>query len=352
MERFEAALFLALIAGGTLASLGARVERPEAKGLLDGRWAKAYETAFNRALPWRDLGIATWAAIDYFGFGAARSGALVGEDGWLFTAEEFQSSPDGEGAEMERKLQAVDRVKALVESRGGRLLVALVPAKARVREDRLGRYRLPASARRRYALFRRRLLDRGVLAPDLCAALAAAPPSESFLRTDTHWSPAGARRAARAVAEALRESGLADGLPRAAFKTVSRQPLLRRGDLLRYLPLGPLSVFGPDADRVDGARTVAVASSRGAAALLGDAAAPAVALVGTSYSADSTWDFSGALADALGADVLNASLEGQGPIAPMASYLRGDDFARSAPRIVVWEMPERYVPVHDDVALP
>ena len=42
-----------------------------------------------------------------------------------------------------------------------------------------------------------------------------------------------------------------------------------------------------------------------------------VTLVGTSYSADERWNFTGALQTALGADVLNLATEGRGPLPPM-----------------------------------
>ena len=72
-----------------------------------------------------------------------------------------------------------------------------------------------------------------------------------------------------------------------------------------------------------------------------------MALVGTSYSAGEAWDFAGALREALGADVLQAAQEGEGPFEPMSDYLEDDAFLQTPPRLVVWEIPERYLPVED-----
>jgi alginate O-acetyltransferase complex protein AlgJ len=74
--------------------------------------------------------------------------------------------------------------------------------------------------------------------------------------------------------------------------------------------------------------------------------APRLALVGTSYSAQPSWNFHGALQEALGEDVGNYAKEGLGPFAPMFEYLRSKDFAQAPPRLVLWEIPERYLVTH------
>jgi len=89
--------------------------------------------------------------------------------------------------------------------------------------------------------------------------------------------------------------------------------------------------------------------------LLGDAETPEVALVGTSYSAQPRWNFHGALQEALQQDVGNYAKEGLGPFAPMFEYLKSADFAQAPPRLVVWEIPERYLVTHqklDEYHLP
>ncbi|MEN8821030.1 MAG: hypothetical protein ABF271_07985, partial [Abyssibacter sp.] len=63
----------------------------------------------------------------------------------------------------------------------------------------------------------------------------------------------------------------------------------------------------------------------------------------TSYSADPLWHFTGALQQALGRDVVNFAEAGQGPFKPMARLLAGDDLQAAHPRLVIWEVPERYL---------
>ena len=75
-----------------------------------------------------------------------------------------------------------------------------------------------------------------------------------------------------------------------------------------------------------------------------------MALVGTSYSADERWNFAGALRQALGSDLVNFAEDGRGPLLPMLKFLQSDDFKNAPPRLVIWEFPERYLPIAYDLS--
>ncbi len=309
----------------------------------DGRWAATYEDAFKQALPLREVGVGAWGAIQYGLFREGRSGILVGRDGWLFTSEEFAWQPKAV-EEIEDKLELVLQVNEALERRGIRLVVALIPAKAHVYQEQLGRYRLPSYALERYASFRTDLEARGIPAPDLMQALFSVKAEEpAFLKTDTHWSPEGAEGAAKALAAAI--SSLELELGGETFETqVSERAEPYQGDLLNFIPLGPFqAVLGPRPDIIYPHTTVAAEAA--AQPGLFDAVTVPVALVGTSYSANPLWNFGGALKDALDADVLNISSEGRGPFLPMLEYLSSATLAESPPQLVIWEIPERYLPV-------
>jgi alginate O-acetyltransferase complex protein AlgJ len=352
-SRVQAALFVGMLVLGGITSLSTEAARtaPVGKDFLKGSWTGAWEHAFDEAMPLRPVGIDTWGALEWFGFRTARRGALVGEGGWMFTSEEFETLPD-EAAEVRRKVDFAVDVAGRLKKDGVDLIVALVPAKARVCQDRLGRYDLHDRAR--YATVRDALVHAGLRVPDLSRALADGGGCDRhFLRTDTHWTAEGARTAAGAVVAALRDDGLVASLPRTGFSTERGPPEERAGDLLRYLPLGPLQGYGPAPDQVAIETTVMKDSGDDlAAALFGDAAGPPVTLVGTSYSLDPTWNFSGALKQALGADVLNLAREAGGPFAPMVAYLAGPEIHEAPPALVVWEIPERYLGVSYDLTLP
>jgi len=40
---------------------------------------------------------------------------------------------------------------------------------------------------------------------------------------------------------------------------------------------------------------------------------------------------------------MNVAEEGRGPFRPMQNYLDGDTISDVPPKIVIWEIPERYV---------
>jgi alginate O-acetyltransferase complex protein AlgJ len=82
--------------------------------------------------------------------------------------------------------------------------------------------------------------------------------------------------------------------------------------------------------------------------LFGDEDIP-VTLVGTSYSANSKWGFADFLKENFGTDVLNAADEGMGPFETMKKYLNDGAFKKTPPKLVVWEIPERYLPVKYDL---
>ena len=41
----------------------------------------------------------------------------------------------------------------------------------------------------------------------------------------------------------------------------------------------------------------------------------------------------------------NYARDGKGPFVPMLDYLDSADFKNAPPQLVIWELPERYLPV-------
>ena len=311
--------------------------------VIDGVWALDYERAFDAGLSIRSAAVSTWAVIQYGLFGEGRPGVLVGADGWLYTTEEFAVLPDAD-AEIGAKLATILEIANDLEERGVKLVVALIPDKARIEGEHLGRYIRPPELATRYATVRQAIIDRGVPAPDLLAAMMEGKGHASmFLRTDTHWAPEGADVAAAALAEAI--APLLSAEARSVVSTNPGETVMHSGDLLNFLPLGVFAAMGPPPDTIE-TQTTTVESAE--ASGLFDTVAIPVALVGTSYSANSLWNFAGALSQRLQADVLNVSAEGQGPMRPMFDYLDSSTLAETSPEVLVWEIPERFLQVHYD----
>jgi alginate O-acetyltransferase complex protein AlgJ len=335
------AFFLGCLALGVPLALWSPESRamPKDKAVQNGTWAQAFERTLDRQLPLRDLSVGFWATLNYRLFQEGRPGVLVGQGGWLYTSEEFELSPQAP-QEMARKLAYIRQVDQRLKAQGAALVLALVPEKARLYPEHLGRYILPAAHQPVYAQFVTQLQQAGVMTADVLGAMQRSKAvGPQFLRTDTHWTPLGAQTAAQEIARTLRAAALR--LPPRTFRTVAQPATPYRGDLLRYLPLS--TELSPAPELVQPRRTQPADAAQ-SSDLLGDDRIP-VALVGTSYSANPTWNFAGELQQALGADVLNAAKEGKGPVIPMREYLSSQAFLDNPPQVVVWEVPERFLAV-------
>lgn len=338
-------LLVTLVLGAGAALLAPETRRwPHEGSFWRGEQAARYERTFNEALPFRDAAISTWGVLEYTLLNEGREGVLVGSDDWLFTDEEV-AFYEGAAAETARKLAFIDQTRTRLAEHGATLIVALVPDKSRVYAEHVGRP-LPNYTSARYGAFRADLVAGGVLAPDLLTPLQnAKTDTQVYLRTDTHWTPAGAEVVAATLADALADKDI-PGLFEAEYETETTGQRPHEGDLLKFLPLGVLrSRLGPPPDHLETRRTQNVSGSSGG--LFGAQTVP-VTLIGTSYSADDTWNFAGALQKELGADVLNLAAEGRGPLPPMRAYLDSPELRDTPPTLVVWEIPERYLPVPDE----
>jgi alginate O-acetyltransferase complex protein AlgJ len=308
-----------------------QLETPGYTTFARGEWARAYEKNFDESLPGAAEATGFWAALNYRLFGDGKSGVLVGGEGWLFTSEEFAWPADAR-AHISIRAAAVHDVQKALGAHGVKLIVALIPAKARVCEEHLGRYRYPSYAAPVYAAFRRALVNDGIVVPDILSAMKKQECGNLFLRTDTHWKPAGARIAAREIAAVTRLNFGTE------FRIEPLAAVAHEGDLSRYVP----GQGGPE--EVETAQAVQAGAMQTKDALFGDKQVP-VALVGTSYSANRLWNFAGFLKEALHADIINAAEEGLGPFETMERYLASAALRENPPQFVIWEIPERYLVV-------
>lgn len=324
--------------------------------VLTGEWSRKVESHYDDNFPVRDLGTNVWAAIDYTLFNEGRQGVIVGKNGWLFSQEEFFAPPNEDHA-VSVNLDRVVAIRNFLAQHKIPMTVLVVPAKARVYQDKLaGRHPAPVMESL-YQRFMKTLDKARINAPDLAPVLASRAESgrPMFLRTDTHWTPEGADLFARRAATAIRDryNGPAWSWGEQTFATTREPERVHRGDLLNYIPVAPLfSKFGPRPDHFSPRQTHIVSDDASESQSLFGATTPDVVLVGTSYSANPLWDFPGALRKYLGHDLINQSEEGEGPFAPMVQYLKSDDFSEHPPSLVIWEFPERYLaqPLDNEMA--
>lgn len=266
----------------------------------------------------------------------------IGRDGWLFLTEELRHWSDASGAQtpehwFEQRMNLIAEVASRLERQDVRLLVALVPDKARVNQHRLDNGSYPSYNDQRYAAALEALARHRVETADLLVPLSkAAAHTEVYYRTDTHWNQAGARLAADTLAARIRAQNLE--LESVSFETKIVAPAQSRtGDLIRLMGLekAPQSVQ-PRPDLEAPAQTVQ--SQTAGASLFGDPQT-SVVLAGTSYSLRG--NFHGYLQERLGARVLNTAKDGGGFLQALTAYLKDDAFRSSKPKLLVWEIPER-----------
>jgi len=338
-----------LIFIGTAALLGNSNYLVQDKSWINGEQASNYETHFNDELPIKQLGINLWAAIEYLIFNEGRKGVEIGLQGWLFSTEELKAYQP----EDDYTLSNFNKIKSISErlsQQNIELVVALVPSKARIYESRLNHQQPSSDALQRYQLFSDWLQAENIHWTGFKGTFLAAKSQQAvFFRTDTHWTPNGAKLAAKQLGhyiERLDKSLLGNSQ---LFTTTSLESETHEGDLMSFIPIRDYFPWlGPQPDSFKPQVTSKSDNkvTNDTEGLLFDAPQTFnITLVGTSYSANERWNFVGALQQQLGQGILNYAEEGHGPIKPMEKYLASDDYKDSPPKLIIWEFPERYLPI-------
>jgi len=317
--------------------------------LASGKTAKAIELAYDDSFVIKQFGTNAWAAIEYRFFKEGRPGVIVGKDGWLFSSEEFQDQPEQLQA-LTQNIAYISWARQRLLEKNIQLLVVPIPAKARVYREYIGSAQPSPNHQSLYAQFVTALKRENVVVADSLLAMRqykkrADNPFEEplYLRTDTHWSSEGAYVVAEQVASTLRQEFGQLELNEKAFTTETVGKKMHQGDLINFLPMTPwFDKFLPKMDEI---RLFKTYSATNESSLFSDNTIN-IALIGTSYSASSDWNFNGSLKHTLSADLANFSEPGRGPMAPMVRFL--DQHLATLPHlsVAIWEIPERYLQVY------
>lgn len=301
---------------------------PTDQPVLGGHYQRAVESDFARNIPLRETSIRLWTALTYGVFGQTHSELVVGHDEWLFTAEEFRPADTDYDF-----VQEVSTTRDALAAEGIALVPVIIPDKARIYADHLPHRRDP-ELEVRYGRLLETLADLDLPTIDLVAPLIDGRSiAKTYMRTDTHWSPCGARIAATVIAEALEISGEVGD-----FSVHYGDPIAFAGDLNAFIDTGFLSDFiGP------GPETISLPQTQSIGGGLFDQPEIEIVLVGTSYSARPEFNFPGFVSRSTGLEVVSLAVEGQGPFRPMRSALAGGSLTELTPSIVLWEIPERYI---------
>lgn len=259
-----------------------------------------------------------------------------GEDNWLFLDEELQLHRE-RAAHATARAQAVSAIARALADRHIALLVVVVPDKSRIESAHLGTLRRPPQLDARVRDWTATLGAANVATLDLSAVLAGASPSP-FLHTDTHWNERGSWLAAHAVAQRLQAMHALPGDPVPSV-VVSKQAREVRGDLLHLAGIDGLPASLQPAPDID---TQSVVETRNESTdLFGAAAVPSTVLIGTSFSRRS--NFVPFLQLASRALVADFAMDGGDFSGAARRYFAGEDFVKTPPRTIVWEVPERAI---------
>lgn len=266
----------------------------------------------------------------------------AGCPGWLFLTDELKVNRHAQ-ANADTKARAVIDIQQRLSKQGIQLLVAVVPDKSRIAADQLCGLARPAELEQRALEWSAKLHEAGVSVVNLASTLQPLGAS-AYLRTDTHWSEAGAKAATQAIGQQVQAMGIS-ATPQKTFDAHSDAAALRPGDLVRlagidWLPLKlqpkPEMVAST---QVSERQQSAQGNKDNLDDLFGDSNLPNVTLIGTSFSRNS--NFVGFLQMALGATVGSFAKDGGEFSGGANQYFSNPAFKQTPPKLLIWEIPER-----------
>jgi alginate biosynthesis protein AlgX len=178
---------------------------------------------------------------------------------------------------------------------------------------------------------------RGVLTADLLTATTNIDWESSdelpVMRNERHWSPAGARVAAKEVADIIMSQVVYASLPRDVFQTRESTVLERDSNILQHLE----GWCNTHIVRQELRSFVTEKVTPAKVALFDNANIPVV-LVGTSYSGP-FFNFAGSISEYTGLDDVNFQVAGGGMFTSLESFLLSGDLKDIQPAFIIWEFP-------------
>ncbi|WP_434729292.1 alginate O-acetyltransferase [Pseudomonas soli] len=310
---------------------------------VDGKLLRKFEQVYDKRFFLREPSVQLWADARFQLFGEGTQGVVLGKDGWLYTSQEYRV-PNDLDANLASQLAQIAQVEQQLAEHGKHLVLLPLPMKLDIyatHAERAFDPRVASLYDRFVADLQLRRLD---VVPLRDAYLRNLAGPRLFLKSDTHWSPDGARLSAYELAR-QRPRLLGDQVyvsHKAGDKTV-------KGDLMNYLQFDHARLapqFG--GNPIELYETLKAA--QGSDELFAEQA-QSLLLVGTSYSKIDDWNFVGFLKEALNRDLLSVAVEARGPFEAMNQFLASDQLHNPQIDTVIWEFPLRTLLAHRPGAL-
>ncbi len=246
----------------------------------------------------------------------------------------------------ERTVTLMKALSSALAARGTQLVYVPIPAKGSVSGPFLPSTEIEGMfdqslALHSYGAFVATLRAAGIVSVDVATAINAKrgePPA--FLGADHHWTSDGARRAARAVAAAMKPLPAYQKLSKSAFESVSIGAVKIASSMRRSIQAACRSPL-PANETVGYETKLAGQKSDGQPVdLFGETPSGGrVALAGTSFSDIEAINFGGFVSEYSGLDVTNLAISGGNQFVSIQSYLTSKQFADDPPDFLVWENP-------------
>ncbi len=263
---------------------------------------------------------------------------VLGQEGWLYAA--WDTVTQFNRPHFTTGVKVIGDACAILKRAGIEVVLAVSPSKSRIyREFLPPELKWAPEADKRYAAAMAYFSKSGVLMPDLASAFEAAhraaPKTDLFFRTDTHWSPAGTEVAANEVGRQILAS---INLP------PSEQPGKVFGDYVKRIQSKnnladqlPPAVKAKYPKEIYTIRQENIADS-GASLLADDA--PDTVVIGNSY-VQPKYMFSDYLSAALHRPIgLHWQVHAFGSYAILLEYLASKAFKTTRPKLIVWNFTE------------
>lgn len=267
-----------------------------------------------------------------------------GRDGWLFrTHNDFLESFGPDDASLKRLQQFVSTLKRS----GIELMIVYIPTRGLMHPDKiLEDTQTPFSVENARAAYESALIKlraSGALVPNLSEAYLKPTEKDFYFKRDHHWTPEGAKQAAKIIADYLKSQAIYKQLATKSFVTHDQGVFHRNGQL----QLAARRICGTDYPAQYPTRYATEMENQEDLSedlLFGDAAVPEVVLLGTSNSWNNRQDFnfSGFLKEYAQLDILNESLAGGNFDGALLQYFNSDTYKEAKPKLIIWEMPSYY----------
>lgn len=268
---------------------------------------------------------------------------VKGKDGWVFrSGKDFIT-------DVPLTSRAVNRIKKIhtnFKEQGIDLVLLFPPTRGMLHADKIQpddakkfNYDNNDHARESYIKFLKTLQKEDIKIVGLPNQSVGDP---FFYKRDHHWSPVGARIAAKELATYIKTLKNYKALTKTKYETTS----LGEIDFESASDKIFKEICGTNlpSERIETFMTEPADAATGDDDLFGDIAEPQVVLVGTSNSTKvpSMANFEGFLKEALSTDILNMSISGGSIDSAITAYLNTDHYKEKKGKIIIWEVPGYY----------